>query len=76
MITTASPVEEVNWLKTMQETLQKDMEEGQALYDKLACGCHTNNGEKSQAIADAEAKITELEASIEALSNNKRGPQV
>merc|ERR1719380_563444 len=35
------------------------------LYDKMVCWCETNEKEKTKAIADADAKITELVAEIE-----------
>jgi septal ring factor EnvC (AmiA/AmiB activator) len=58
----------VNLLKEMQGTLQKEMDEDAALYDKLACWCNTNEGEKGTAISEAEAKISDLTSTIESLT--------
>jgi hypothetical protein len=54
----------VNLLKEMQATLQKEAEEDESLYDKLACWCNNNRYEKDQAITAATAKIAELESTI------------
>merc|ERR1719390_266229 len=58
----------VNLLKEMSETLHKEMEEDEDLYDKLACWCNQNSYEKGEEISAAEAKIAELEATIESLT--------
>jgi len=58
----------VNLLKEMQETLKKEMDEDEALYDKLACWCNNNKYEKNEAIEAAEAEIARLEALIEQLT--------
>jgi len=58
----------VKLLKDMSQTLQKEMEEDQDQYQKLACWCNNNNYEKDQAISASEAKISELESSIEQLT--------
>lgn len=65
----------VNLLKDMQKTLQKEMDEDEALYDKLSCWCNNNEYEKDGAISDSEAKIAELEASIEGLTAKSSGLQ-
>lgn len=56
----------VKLLDEMKVTLQKEMDEDAALYDKLACWCNNNEYEKSNAIKDAETRITDLTSSIEA----------
>jgi len=56
----------VNLLKEMQATLQKDMDEDEALFDKLGCWCNNNRYEKDAAITAATAKIAELESTIKA----------
>jgi len=58
----------VNLLKEMQETLKKEMDEDEELYEKLACWCNNNKYEKNEAIEAAEAQIASLETKIEALT--------
>jgi len=58
----------VNLLKEMSKTLNKEQEEDEALYDKLACWCNNNKYEKNGASDTATAKIADLEASIEMLT--------
>jgi len=63
---TATPVTRaVNLLKEMSVTLEKDMDEDQDLYDKLACWCADNTAGKKQAIKTNTEKIADLKASIE-----------
>merc|ERR1712203_913187 len=38
------------------------------IYDQLACWCETNDKEKTKAVADAEARITDLTTKIEELT--------
>jgi hypothetical protein len=52
-------------LKDMQADIEKDAEADEAMYEKLACWCETNNKGKTEAIASAEAAITDLNESIE-----------
>merc|ERR1719229_450554 len=49
----------------MLKTMEKEQEEDEAIYDKLACWCETNDKEKTKAIKEAEARIATLESSIE-----------
>jgi len=58
----------VNLLKDMKAQLEKEAEEDEEIYDKLACWCETNDKEKTKAIADAEAHIADLTSTIEELS--------
>jgi len=58
----------VNLLKEMSKTLNKEQEEDEALYDKLACWCNNNKYEKNGASDAATAKIADLEANIERLT--------
>merc|ERR1719375_2988857 len=58
----------VNLLKDMKAQLEKEAEEDEEIYDKLACWCETNDKEKTKAIADAEAHINDLTTRIEELS--------
>jgi chromosome segregation ATPase len=55
----------VRLLKEMQAELDKEADEDEDMMEKLGCWCHTNEKEKTKAIADAKNKITELGASIE-----------
>merc|ERR1719487_553526 len=52
----------------MLKQLEKEAEEDEEIYEKLACWCETNDKEKTKAIADAEAKLTNLQAKIETLT--------
>jgi len=58
----------VNLLKDMQAQLEKEAEEDEETYQKVACWCETNDKEKTAAIADAEAHITDLTSSIEEMT--------
>jgi len=55
----------INLLKDMQAQLAKDQEEDEEVYEKVACWCKTNDAEKTKAIEEAEARITDLTATIE-----------
>jgi hypothetical protein len=55
----------INLLKDMQSQLEKEAEEDQEVYEKVACWCETNDKEKSAAIEEAESRITDLTSSIE-----------
>jgi hypothetical protein len=58
----------VNLLKDMLKQLEKEAEEDEEIYEKLACWCETNDKEKTKAIADAEAHIEDLTSAIEELA--------
>eukprot|EP00403_Amphidinium_massartii_P034326 CAMPEP_0178432880 /NCGR_PEP_ID=MMETSP0689_2-20121128/32619_1 /TAXON_ID=160604 /ORGANISM="Amphidinium massartii, Strain CS-259" /LENGTH=688 /DNA_ID=CAMNT_0020054893 /DNA_START=63 /DNA_END=2129 /DNA_ORIENTATION=+ len=58
----------ITLLKDMQKQLEKEQEDDEEIYEKMACWCETNDKEKTQAIADAEAKITDLTSKIEELT--------
>merc|ERR1719284_1356793 len=58
----------ITLLKDMLKQLEKEAEEDEEIYDQLACWCETNDKEKTKAIADAEAKITDLTTKIEELT--------
>jgi len=58
----------ITLLKDMLKQLEKEAEEDEEIYDKLACWCETNDKEKTKAIADAEAKIEDLTTKIEELT--------
>lgn len=55
----------ITLLKDMQKQLEKEAEDDQEVYDKLACWCTTNDKEKTKSIADAEQRIAELTSAIE-----------
>merc|ERR1719487_1407228 len=48
--------------------LEKEAEEDEEIYEKMACWCETNDKEKTKSIADAEARIKALTTSIEELT--------
>merc|ERR1719316_146697 len=58
----------ITLLKDMLKQLEKEAEEDQETYDKMACWCETNDKEKTKAIADGEARIESLTALIEELT--------
>merc|ERR1719214_537891 len=58
----------ITLLKDMLKQLEKEAEEDEEIYEKMACWCETNDKEKTKAIADAEAHITDLTSRIEELS--------
>jgi len=60
----------VNLLKDMKSQLEKEAEEDQEVYDKMVCWCETNDREKTKAIKDAEARIAELEQTVEKLTGD------
>lgn len=57
----------VNLLKQMHATIEKEMEEDDALFQKLSCWCNTNEYEKGNAAESSTSKIDQLEANIEEL---------
>merc|ERR1719418_501174 len=58
----------ITLLKDMLKQLEKEAEEDEEIYDKLACWCETNDKEKTKSIADAEARIESLTNMIEELT--------
>merc|ERR550537_162072 len=58
----------ITLLKDMQAELEAEAKADQEVYDTFACWCETNDKEKSKAIADAEAKINDLNTMIEELT--------
>merc|ERR1712045_455079 len=58
----------ITLLKDMLKQLEKEAEEDEEIYDKMACWCETNDKEKTKAIAEAEAKIDDLTTKIEELT--------
>jgi len=60
----------ITLLKDMMTQLQKEAEEDEEIYDKMACWCETNDKEKTKSIAEAEARIADLTSKIEELTAN------
>jgi len=61
-----SPVKRVvELLFKMKSELEAETDKESEMYDKMVCWCETNEKEKTQAIADAEATEKELQAEIE-----------
>merc|ERR1719216_729733 len=58
----------ITLLKDMLKQLEKEAEDDEAIYDKMACWCETNDKAKTKSIADAEAKIAALTNKIEELT--------
>merc|ERR1719413_317624 len=58
----------ITLLKDMLKQLEKEAEEDEEIYDKMACWCETNDKEKTKAIADAEVRIQDLTTKIEELT--------
>jgi len=55
----------ITLLKDMLKQLEKEAEEDEEMYDKMACWCETNDKEKTKAVSDAEARISDLTTKIE-----------
>merc|ERR1719190_89659 len=58
----------ITLLKDMLKQLEKEAEEDEDIYDKVACWCETNDKEKTKAISEAESKISGLTVKIEELT--------
>jgi len=58
----------ITLLKDMLKQLEKEAEDDEEIYDKMACWCETNDKEKTKSIADAEARISDLTTKIEELT--------
>jgi len=58
----------ITLLKDMQKELEAEAKADEEVYDTFACWCETNEKEKTKAIADAEAKIKDLNIQIEELT--------
>mmetsp|Transcript_15449 Transcript_15449/g.28592 ORF Transcript_15449/g.28592 Transcript_15449/m.28592 type:complete len:695 (-) Transcript_15449:83-2167(-) len=60
----------VTLLKEMLKQLEKEAEDDEDVYDKLACWCQTNEKEKTESIEAAESRISELTNKISELTAN------
>jgi hypothetical protein len=58
----------ITLLKDMLQQLEKEADDDEEIYDKIACWCETNDKEKTKAIKDAESRIKDLSTKIEELS--------
>jgi len=58
----------ITLLKDMLTQLEKEAEEDEEIYDKMACWCQTNDKEKTKAISDAEARVEDLTTTVEELT--------
>merc|ERR1719421_1740064 len=58
----------ITLLKDMMAQMEKEAEEDEEIYEKMACWCETNDKEKTKSIADAEARIEDLTTEIEELT--------
>merc|ERR550525_446928 len=66
VVTYKTPVKRVvNLLEKMKAELEAEADKESEMYDKMVCWCETNEKEKKQAVADAEAKDIELSSEIE-----------
>merc|ERR1719336_2695156 len=54
----------IRMLQDMEAELKKELEDDSAVHEMLSCWCETNEKEKTKAIADGEATIAALKASI------------
>jgi chromosome segregation ATPase len=55
----------ITLLKDMGKQLEKEAQDDEDVYDKMACWCETNDKEKTKSIADAEARVSDLTTKIE-----------
>jgi len=60
----------INLLKDMMATLEKEANEDEEVYEKVACWCQTNDKAKTASISAAEDSITQLTANIEEFTAN------
>mmetsp|Transcript_14731 Transcript_14731/g.26166 ORF Transcript_14731/g.26166 Transcript_14731/m.26166 type:complete len:705 (-) Transcript_14731:101-2215(-) len=60
----------IDLLKDMLKQLEKEAEDDEDVYDKLACWCQTNEKEKTESIEAAESRISELTNKISELTAN------
>jgi hypothetical protein len=54
----------VGLLKNMQETISKEQDEDESIFDKVKCWCNSNSWEKGNQVEASKAKISELESDI------------
>jgi uncharacterized coiled-coil protein SlyX len=54
----------VSLLNEMSAQIEKEAADDAEMYDKMACWCETNVKEKTKAVADAQARISDLNAAV------------
>merc|ERR1719487_1219023 len=54
----------------MIKQMEKEAEEDEEVYDKMACWCESNEKEKTKSIKDAEARVDDLTTKIEEYTAN------
>jgi len=63
----------VTLLKDMQKQLEKEADDDEEVFDKMACWCETNDKEKTRTIAEGEQRAVDLGAAIEeGIANSAR----
>merc|ERR1719171_2234277 len=58
----------ITLLKDMLKQMEKEGEEDEEIYNKMACWCETGDKDKKKSIADAEAHIDDLTTKVEELT--------
>lgn len=58
----------VKLLEEMKDGLKKEFDEDEAAYKELSCWCNGNNADRADAIEAGEAKVEELQSTIESLT--------
>jgi len=55
-------------LKDMKQQIEKEADADEEAYEKQACWCETNDKAKTKAIADAEARLSDLGTTVEKMT--------
>jgi len=58
----------ITLLKDMLKQLEKEAQDDEDIYDKMACWCQTNDREKTKSIKEAEVRIEQLTTEVEELT--------
>jgi len=68
----------ITLLKDMLKQLEKEAEEDEEIYDKMACWCETNDKEKTKSVADAQQRIADLTTKVEeyTASSSRLGTEI
>jgi len=61
----------IKMLESMSDELQEEQKNDKDMRAKMVCWCETNKKEKTQAVEDAKATMTQLQNTIEAASGAK-----
>merc|ERR1719284_2144171 len=62
----------ITLLKDMLKQLEKEADEDEEIYDKIACWCETNDKEKTKSIKDAEKEVAEDQESLDQATELRR----